>query len=377
MTRLLVLFEYATLNGGERSWLTTLDEIRRAGFEVTAAAPRAGPVAEELARRDVPLLAIEFHDSSGRRRELGDLRASLAEMIASHGTQLLHANSLNMSRLSGPVARASGIASLGYLRDILKLRRAAIEDLNCHRRLLAVSCATRDYHIAQGLEPDRVEVCHNGVDLVRFRPRPPTGYLHRELGIPTTAPLIGTIGQIGLRKGLDVLIESAAKLMRHWQSDTPAPHFLIIGERHSQKEESIRFEQQLHEAASIPPLKGQVHFLQWRSDIPDLLAELTLLVHPARQEPLGRVLLEAAAAGVAILATDVGGTREIFPSDQESARLVPPGDSNELRVALAQLLQNTALREQLPRNARRRICQAFDGSAAAHRLIAHYRSILD
>ena len=47
-------------------------------------------------------------------------------------------------------------------------------------------------------------VLYNGIDLERFRPRPPTGYLHRELGLREDVPLIGTIGQISLRKGHDV-----------------------------------------------------------------------------------------------------------------------------------------------------------------------------
>ena len=61
-----------------------------------------------------------------------------------------------------------------------------------------------------------------------------------------------------------------------------------------------------------------------RSDVDRMLGEATLLVHPARQEPLGRVLLEAAAAGIAVVTTTVGGTREIFPPDRNAAILVPP-----------------------------------------------------
>ena len=69
-----------------------------------------------------------------------------------------------------------------------------------------------------------------------------------------------------------------------------------------------------------------------------LLNELTLLGHAARQEPLGRVLLEAAAAGVAVVATDVGGTREIFPTEADAARLVPPDDAATLAAAMLELL---------------------------------------
>ena len=53
---------------------------------------------------------------------------------------------------------------------------------------------------------------YNGIDLERFRPRPPTGYLHQQLGLAGDVPLIGTIGQISLRKGHDVLAAALANL---------------------------------------------------------------------------------------------------------------------------------------------------------------------
>ena len=91
-------------------------------------------------------------------------------------------------------------------------------------------------------------------------------------------------------------------------------HWLIVGERTSNKDESRNFESGLRSTAAQPPLAGRVHFLGSIADVPRLMTECVLLVHAARQEPLGRVLLEAAASGLAVVATDVGGTREIFPT---------------------------------------------------------------
>ena len=110
-----------------------------------------------------------------------------------------------MGRLSGPVAAGLSLPSVSHLRDIVSLSRQAIDDLNCHGRLLAVSEATWQFHVAQGLAAEKTFVLHNGVDLDQFRPRPPTSYLHRQLGVAPDVPLIATIGQISLRKGHDVL----------------------------------------------------------------------------------------------------------------------------------------------------------------------------
>ena len=118
--------------------------------------------------------------------------------------------------------------------------------------------------------------------------------------------------------------------------------WLVIGQRFSGKAESRQFEDRLHQAAA-GPLAGKVHFLGVRDDVPRILNELTLLVHPARQEPLSRVLLEAAAAGLAIVATDVGGTREIFPPESEVACLVPPDDVQAMSAAIGRLLGDATL----------------------------------
>ncbi len=100
---------------------------------------------------------------------------------------------------------------------------------------------------------------------------------------------------------------------------------------------------------------------------------MTILAHPARQEPLGRVLLEAAASGVAIVATDVGGTREIFPPDSHAARLVPPDEPDCLADAMLEILGDGSLRTQLGAAARRRVVAAFSAERAAAGLVEHYR----
>ncbi len=182
-------------------------------------------------------------------------------------------------------------------------------------------------------------------------------------------PLIGTIAQISLRKGHDVLAAALAQLA----IKTPYA-WLVIGQRFSGKEESWQFEDQLHQAAA-GPLAGRVRFLGARHDVYRILNELTLLVHPARQEPLGRVLLEAAASGLAIVATDVGGTREIFSPESEAARLVPPNDVQAMSAAIGRLLGDAAQRSRLAENARRRIEKAFDLKQAANGLLKHYSEL--
>jgi glycosyltransferase involved in cell wall biosynthesis len=369
MTQVLLLCEYATLNGGEQSMLATLEGLGRTGFRVSVAAPPTGPLAETLRARGIEVEPFCTSGGTGSpcHPSQARLRRELAELIARRRPDLVHANSLSMGRLSGPVAAELGVPSIAHLRDIVKLSRQAVADLDRHTRLLAVSRATRAFHVAQGLDAAKLHVLYNGVDLSQFRPESGNGYLHRELGLPPDARLIGTIGQIALRKGQDVLAHAAAKLVH----EMPQVHFLIVGERYSNKGESREFEASLRGAARRMP--GRFHFLGFRSDVPRLLNEFFLLVHPARQEPLGRVLLEAAASGCPVVATDVGGTREIFPLRSRSALLVPPDDPEALAAAIRKVIGNRSLRLGLASRAGQRAQQKFDARDAAARLAAQYR----
>jgi glycosyltransferase involved in cell wall biosynthesis len=373
MRRILILCEYPTLLGGERSMLATLPAIRTAGFDILVAAPAGGALANALHEADVSHIPWRVQEENGERMPLDRLRTDIAGFLHDIQPHLLHANSLSVSRVVGPIAAASGVPSIGHMRDIITLSRQAIEDVNANIRLVAVSDATRQYHISQGIAAAKCIVSHNGVDLEEFQPRPPTGYLHRELCLNGQTQLVATIGQLGPRKGVDVVLRTVSLIAEHM----PNTRWLIVGERTSTKPESRDFALKLEAAAQVPPLSGRVHLLGTRYDVPQLLNECTLLVHAARQEPLGRVLLEAAASGVAVVATEVGGTREIFPAESDGAILVPPDDERALAEVTLALLENEPRRQSLARAARRRAEVAFDIRAAAQRLIAQYEAVLN
>jgi glycosyltransferase involved in cell wall biosynthesis len=372
MPHVALICEYPTLNGGERSLLSVLPGLAIRGFRFTAIAPAEGPLARAFAKQGIEVVPFAATDAAGRRLSQDVLRTALAKQLRGTKPDLVHANSLAMGRLVGPVAVEAGLPSIAHLRDIVGLSRQAVGDLNANRRLLAVSHATRDFHIAQGIAADKTHVLYNGVDLTRFRPREPTGWLHRELGLPPDAILVGSIGQLVLRKGQDVLARAAAMLAERF----PQVHYVFVGERFSQKAEAVAFEGDLRRSFESSALAGKGHFLGVRADVPEILPELSLLVHAARQEPLGRVLLEAAAAGVATIATDVGGTREIFPPEAQAARLVPPDDPAALAAAMAEMLDDDPRRRRMGAAALKRATDAFDLETAAAALAGHYRAAI-
>ncbi|MGD9127797.1 MAG: glycosyltransferase family 4 protein [Planctomycetia bacterium] len=365
--RPLILCEHPTLLGGERSLLTAIDQLRNQ-INPVLLGPSEGPLAEAVCQREIDFLTYDSTDDQGKRLSQELRREQLAQAIRKAQPTIVHANSLSMARLVGPVAQSLGVVSLGHLRDILRLSNQVVDDLNRNTRLLAVSEATRQFHVEQGLDPARTEVLYNGIDLDRFQPRSKSGYLHRELGLSETSHLVVTIGQLGLRKAPDLIPEIAVQVLRQ----IPETYFLMVGSRWSEKKESRQLEADLKESASR--LDGHIRLLGVRSDVDRLLNEVDLLLHPARQEPLGRVLLEAAATGTAVIATDVGGTREIFPPELEAATIVTKDDVDAMAKAIIELLKTPSQREKLAKRARRRAEAQFDAEMAATNLLEHYRS---
>jgi glycosyltransferase involved in cell wall biosynthesis len=398
--RVAIVFEYGTLNGGERSMLAALDALPKGTVDVAAIAPPGGPLAEALRSRGIVHTPLEFRAADGTHLSRERVAEALKGAVLDLAPDIVHANSLAMGRLTGAIAPELPMPTVAHLRDILHLSRAAVADLNRNTLLLAVSAATREFHAAQGLRAERVRVLYNGVDCRLFQPGAPgvgagmrrpqrnsaggsrwstpatreplatKGWLRTELRLPQDAFLVATIGQISLRKGQDVLAEAAALLGPQF----PEMHFVLVGERHSAKRESIEFEQAVMGRFTAAGLGRRLHRLGYRDDVARLLNEIDLLVHPAHQEPLGRVLLEAAAAELPIVATAVGGTAEIL-TDGVSARLVPPGQPAKLAAAISELLQDAEMSRRFAAAARDRVCTAFDIADRAADLAAVWREL--
>ncbi len=363
MHRVALVFEFNSLNGGEHSLLTALDQLSRDSFEFVALAPVGGRLAQALQQREIQHVPISLRDASGSRRSRSEVCETIQEAVNSVSPAIVHANSLSMGRLTGAIANHMDPHCVAHLRDIIKLSRAAVDDLNRNRVLLAVSEATRAFHVQQGVQGERVRVLYNGVDCDRFHPRPGTNSIRRDLELPEGSFLIATIGQIGLRKGQDVLAEAASRV-----GDRVVDiHYLVIGERLSSKAESLEFEKTLVRRFNESGQGEQLHLLGYRNDIDRLMNEVDLLVHPAHQEPLGRVLLEAAASGLPIVATAVGGTEEIL-RDGHSARLIPPANSRALADAIVELHHDGTKRHRVAAAARMRVESTFNVKQTAQEL---------
>ena len=373
----LVAFEFGSFNGGENSFLAVADLLRQRGWRFSALVPPDSPLASKLSANDFPLIPFQRTDHANVRLTQSDLRAAIREAIQTAAPNIVHCNSLSMSRLCGPVCRQLKVPSLGYLRDIIKISRKAMEDINQVDQIVAVSEATRAFHVKHGLTSERSITIHNGIDREAFlNTATSAGSIREELKLPKNSRLLLSCGQIGMRKGLDTLIESFIELNASKPDDRSPRHLLIVGQRHSEKQEAIEYEDRLHDRVAENGLESQVHFLRRRSDVAQIMQQSTLLIHTARQEPLGRVLLEAASVGLPIVATDVGGTPEILSRPSLRQCMVPPNEPSAIAGVAKHLLSDDDLLNQISLELREHATTAFSTDSCARQLDTQYQYVI-
>lgn len=212
---------------------------------------------------------------------------------------------------------------------------------------LAVSAGVRDYLVTQGgLNPAKVRVVANGVDIAAIDAARPGDEVRLELGLPEGAPVIGLVGRLDhWGKGHKELFEAMAGLReRH-----PA-HALIVG--------GGRRMDEVRQSAESLGLAGAVHFLGPRQDVPDLLNAMDIFVLPSHSEGVSLALLEAMAAGLPVVASAVGGLPEVV-QDGDNGLLIPPRDAGALAGALERLLTDPALARRLGANARAHVREHY------------------
>ena len=343
-------------------------------LELMVGCPRGSDFFESISTIAKPVEFSIRHNSQA----LGgsQILEQIAYLESQYRPHVIHANSLNVSRFLGQYAKESKPICVGHIRDMFKLSRKAIDDINQLERVVVVSEAARQFHIENGLCPNRSRVIHNGVDLKEFTPVATAERakhsidIRSALSIPQDSKLILNIGQIGMRKAQDVLIKAFANCA----ATNANIHLLIVGQRYSQKDEAFEYEQNLFDLANRDACLGRVHFLGLRRDVRLLMQQSDMLVHTARQEPLGRVLLESLACGLPAIATDVGGTNEII-DDQISGILVEKDNIDQICAAINLLLSDRTKYESIAISARKQAASKFNGEENANAILDLYKEL--
>ena len=205
-------------------------------------------------------------------------------------------------------------------------------------------------HISQ----NRSVLLYNGVDLNLFRKKVNQAEKRSNLGLPLNAPIIGTVGHIRPIKGHDDFIR-AARLVK---DEVQTAKFIIVGGEVQESAKEQNYKLFLNELLTELDLHEDVSFLGNRSDVNEILKVMDVFVLPSRSEGFSNALIEAMAAGVPIVATNVGGNSEAIV-DGDCGWLVPSATPRKLAEKIIELLKNPQKAAQLGKAAQKRAQSLF------------------
>jgi glycosyltransferase involved in cell wall biosynthesis len=366
-------------NGGtERQFMNLGLSLDRSRFDLLFGCLRRwGYHLEEIDKRGIPV--FDYGVMTFKNPKALQAQIRLARDVRRCKIQIVHTYNFYANIFAIPPAKIAGARVVASIRDMgvyLSPQRRRLQRYVCSMadRILVNAGAIKDWLVADGCAPQRITIIPNGIDVDRFSKPRASGRLHRELGLPSDAALVGVVGRLTRFKGLETFLEAAAVIA----PQHPSARFLIVGDgvgRTQTLDKDAEYRAELERLVARLGLQDRVIFTGFRADVENVFADLSVAVQPSLSEGLSNVLLEAMAAGVPVVATRVGGTSEAI-RDGVNGVLVPSADSEALAEAIGSLLAVPPLAARLGNAARRSVTERFSLDQLATNTATFYESLL-
>lgn len=347
--------------------------LRAAGVEVVLVSPNGKFVSEIL---EDGFRWIEWNVGRKTTEPLGEFSAvrKLAAIYLSEKPDLVHHFTIKpvlygslAARQANVPALVNSVTGLGYVflnqsrqgstlrKVVLPLYRLAFGHANL--AVIFENISDQQQFIKMGLiSEEKTNLVQGvGVDVERFQPFPE----------PTGVPIVLFPARMLLDKGLGTLIEAARILKR-----THTVRIVLAGEPDTGNPATVDLET-LHAWQEA----GLAEWWGFQSEMETVYAQAAIVTLPSLGEGLPTVLIEAAACGRAIVATDVPGCREVV-EDGVNGLLVPPSDPQALAQALASLLEDAAMRKRMGAAGRRRVLERFADRLIIQQIVEVYQRLV-
>jgi glycosyltransferase involved in cell wall biosynthesis len=321
--------------GTERQFTEIAKSLKKDGFQVhLGCLQKKGPFLDGLGELHHSELGGSLYGLKSLQsrwqlmRHLRDTNAAVAHAFDFYANLML----IPAAKLARVPVVIGSHRQLGDLLTPVQFR-AQLTAFHVCDRVVCNSCAAADRLVQAGLPKRKLVVVGNGLPREAFSETVPA--LPRREGILR----VGMIARMNADyKNHGIFLRAAARLYQKF----PNVEFILVGDG-SQRQE-------LERNAAEFDLRGRVHFLGDRRDIPAILASIDISVVPSASESLSNVILESMAAGVAVVASAVGGNNEL--GDDKRALLVPPNDAGALAAGLQRVLEDAGLRAEMAARAR-------------------------
>ena len=344
----LHLIETSGPGGAEKMLITLAESMAKGRYNSAICLLKDGWLSSQLKQRGLETFIIP----SRRSFDFAWL-LNMCHLIREKKIDLIHAHEFTMNTygcMASVITRIPMIATVhgtNYYGEKLRRRMAYRLVSKWSSHMVAVSRGIKEFLVDQaGIKEERITVVYNGIDTRNYQQSQTLDRLRKELDIKEREPVIGTIGNLYPVKGHTYLLQAVKEVVKLF----PQSIFLFAGRG--------ALLNKLQEEAAQLNIKGNVKFIGFREDVPQLLRVMDIFVLPSLYEGLPVSLLEAMASGKPAIATYVGGNSEVL-IDGETGFLVPARDPVSLSEKIISLLRDEGLAKRMGEAGRLRVEKEF------------------
>ncbi len=372
MARIVLVNSEGGIGGAETSLLLLLKHLC-GRFALSVACPAPSPLSAAVASLGIDHHAIPepprvSHGSPCRGAARAAYEAAtvcrLTRAIRRTGANLVHANSLYAGVTSLAAAVVTRRRLLLHARDLADFGILTRLFGRCSNCIVAVSHAVRRALISRGVHPDKIEVVYNGLDCTS--PGPKEAFRSACKGRNFT---FAHIGQFVPWKNHAAFLRAAAQVA----PELPQARFAIVGDDLFQRDGT--YKEAVHQFAERSSAAERIQFWGWREDMEEVWPAIDCLVHTAEREAFGRVVIEAMAHRVPVIAVASGGPAEILQANR-TGLLAPPGDLRALVEAMLRVARDRELADRIAEAGYHHALSNFTACQTAARVQGIYESIL-
>ncbi|MCH7401645.1 glycosyltransferase family 4 protein [Belliella kenyensis] len=350
--RILMLHSSSDLYGASKIFLISIQALKKYGFEIDVVLSEDGPLITEIEKEGVHvhiqklgILRRKYFNISGlinRASTLFDAHSFLGKLIESRKIDIVYSNT-SAVLVGGWIAKKHNLPHVTHLHEIIEspswLRRFLGRVINKHADLvLAVSQAVTDSWV-ENIHPSKIKLLYNGIPHQPYHQI--TSKINQELPKESEGKiLIGMIARVNHWKGQHYFIDIAVQLSKSENN----LHFIIVGDAYPGTE---HFVDNLLRKIARSGIEEKISYLGYRSDIPEILNTLDIFILPSiLPDPLPTTVLEAMAAAKPVIATDIGGAREMVV-EGDTGVFIPYDNAVIAAQRILPIVQNPKLIRQM------------------------------
>jgi glycosyltransferase involved in cell wall biosynthesis len=364
--KILQISSASSFGGGERYVVDLTNALVAGGHELYVAVRPRSPLPHHLQLPSERIVTLPLRNSL-------DVQSAheLDRFVRRKSIDVVHAHLARDYSLASYATRRNPKTKFIATRHVLfQLNRLHRHTLARATRVIAVSNAVaHELRSSRVVAEEQIAVIPNGIDVERFsRARANFDRVQflRGMELPPDCLLVGSIGELRALKRHDDFIRAAAIVASRF----PEAQFVLAGIDPSAAGDVRKH---LEGLVGELGLRERFHFLGWLDDAEQLLCAMDVFVSASETESFGLAIVEAMAAGTAVVATATEGAREVI-EDQKTGLLVPIGDTDRIAGSVADLLSDPERRRAIATQSAQSAATKFSLTRMVDEIVTAYRS---